>query len=364
MFDFESPQALPFLVSCWGLSVPNNESERVTLHLRPMGLLGLGGMSVVVRVQAVQLTGQPTNEYYVSSSMQEAAAATTPAAASSSGGAPRTFALKVMKRCSDLPLSHMLLDSELQTQVVSEWRALHACSNSPYIIKGHAVGWVTVSSGELRPCVLMDVAEGGSLESVVASSGALSHEQAWEVIKRMVRGLLALNKLANYVHRDLKLANILLLTPGDMTSAVLSDFGLSEHVPHPGAPCRRQVYTPGYQTPDVQPGRSHGAPVDIFLLGLLLVHMITGDLPFSYVPGNLNQQEVSRRTPQELDNPDCPYVRDRLITPAEKAFLQRTLATDPALRLTAIELICHPYTMRGPGALGDWPRGVGGQHVV
>jgi serine/threonine protein kinase len=355
MFDFASSQALPFLVSDRGLSVPNSEANRVTLHLRPMGLLGLGGMSVVVRVQAVQLTGQPTNEWYVSGSMQEAAATPTPAARSSSSGAPRTFALKVMKRVSDLPPSHMLLDSALQTQVVSEWKALHACSNSPHIIKGHAVGWVTVSSGELRPCVLMDVAEGGSLQSLVESSGALTHEQAWEVVKRMLRALLALNQLANYVHRDLKLANILLLSPGDMTSAVLADFGLSQHVPHPGAPCRRQVYTPGYQTPDVQPGRSYGAPVDIFLLGLLLVHMVTGDTPFGYIPGNLNQQEVSRRTPQELDNPDCPYVRDCLITPAEKAFLQRTLVTDPALRLTVIELISHPYTKRGPGALGDWP---------
>jgi serine/threonine protein kinase len=351
MFDFDSQQPFRFLAStATSLLVPANDADNVVLHLRPMGLLGEGGMSVVVRVQAVQLTGSLSDTFFISSSVQEAATA-----AACSKDAPRTFALKVMKRCSDLPPTQMVSDYNIEQQVRDEWRALHACRNSSFIVKGHAVGWVTLSRGDMRPCVLMDVAEGGSLQSVVDSSGALSHQQAWEVMKRIIRALWALNKMASYVHRDLKLANVLLLSPGDMTSAVLSDFGLSEHVPHPGLPSRRQVHTPGYQTPDVQPGRSHGAAVDVFLLGLLLVHMVTGDIPFSYVPGNLNQREVSRRTPQELDNPDCPYVRDRLITPAEKAFLQETFVTDPALRLTLLELLAHPYLVSGPGALGDWP---------
>lgn len=141
-----------------------------------------------------------------------------------------------------------------------------------------------------RPMIVMEYAEGGSLEGRLAGgrtpqsdsgsrSAMESLRESVEVCRQVAEGLQHAHA-HRVIHRDIKPANILLDEDGQVK---VGDFGLAKRLDEPGItqPWQRPG-TPQYMSPEQVAGVvSLDARTDVYSLGVVLYRLITGALPFS-----------------------------------------------------------------------------------
>ncbi|KAF0981502.1 hypothetical protein FDP41_012159 [Naegleria fowleri] len=120
------------------------------------------------------------------------------------------------------------------------------------------------------------------LPSLDSSLEASSHQTlptkfqvALSVATNIAKALSYIHK-NNIVHRDIKLANILIEDiHSDGLSVVLADFGLSKEIENSSR--HSKVGTLSYLSPEVLSGQEYGFRVDCFALGVVLYQILTGD---------------------------------------------------------------------------------------
>jgi serine/threonine protein kinase len=134
------------------------------------------------------------------------------------------------------------------------------------------------------------------------------------------------------VHRDLKPSNILIDARGE---PVVTDFGLARRegtgdpqLSRDGVP----LGTPAYMSPEQVAGRSDaiGAATDVFSLGVILYHLLTGQLPFRGGPSEVMVQIV-------VDEPPRPSVVRPGIDLRLEAVCLKAMQKDPAKRFASME---------------------------
>ena len=134
--------------------------------------------------------------------------------------------------------------------------------------------------GEQRPWyyLVMPYVEGGTLRDYLLKRGHFTLEEAGSFLEQIASALQHAHE-QDVVHRDVKPSNILLRLDG---YAYLGDFGLAkakqeaESLTHSGA----IVGTPEYMSPEQSNG-SCDYRGDIYSLGIILYHMLTGQVPFT-----------------------------------------------------------------------------------
>lgn len=130
------------------------------------------------------------------------------------------------------------------------------------------------------PFLVMELAGGGTL-------ARLPGPTPFSEIKRILRALLdalAHAHARGVVHRDLKPANILICSDGNLRPGLkLADFGLA-HPIETQAGSRRISGTPHFMAPEQFKGawRDYGPWTDLYALGVLAYHLVTGILPFPW----------------------------------------------------------------------------------
>jgi serine/threonine protein kinase len=128
------------------------------------------------------------------------------------------------------------------------------------------------------PYVVMALIEGSSLSAVLKQQ-ALAVPQAVQLTRKIAAALEVIHG-HGIIHRDLKPGNVLLDPAGE---PLITDFGLARSVVD-GDQLTRQgvvVGTPAYMAPE-QAGSEAGSIgiwTDLYSLGILLRHMLTGRLP-------------------------------------------------------------------------------------
>jgi serine/threonine protein kinase len=156
-----------------------------------------------------------------------------------------------------------------------------------------------------------------------------------------------------FIHRDLKLANVLVEKRGFNYFAKLADFGLARPLDAADLPSESNLAgTVFYLAPEVIAGKPAHIGSDLYALGAMLYQMITGRVPFSDF---FDYQTILT---QHLEEPVTPpsHSRDDL-PPALETIVMRLLAKDPQerfasaqavrLALEQIETPCAPGRMRG-----------------
>ena len=176
-----------------------------------------------------------------------------------------------------------------------------------------------------RPFLVMEWLEGETLASRL-SRGPLSLSRALELGHQIAEGLAALHA-DGIVHRDVKPANVLLLS-GAQLDVKLLDFGLARSVAWAETVSRGLAGTPFYMAPEQMLGEEDVRPsADVFALGCCLFECITGTRAFG---GDVTVGTVARlllgRTPRaRAHDPSVPEAVDHL--------LERMLQLEPSRRL-------------------------------
>jgi serine/threonine-protein kinase len=170
------------------------------------------------------------------------------------------------------------------------------------------------------PFLVMEYMAGGTLEGRLAEGRALSPAAVRAILDALLEGLAAVHR-RGVVHRDLKPANVFFDAAGTVK---LGDFGVA-HLADLGATLTGAMLgTMAYMAPEqVTGGRLPTAATDLYALGVLLVRMLTGALPF---PGpDFVQQHLEAQPPR-------PSELRATLGDTYDALVADLLAKDPAAR--------------------------------
>jgi serine/threonine-protein kinase len=128
------------------------------------------------------------------------------------------------------------------------------------------------------------------------------------------------------VHRDLKPDNLFLVgEPGDPWELKVLDFGVSRLVNRSHTAVGMVLGTPAYMAPEQVLGEPADARTDVYALGMVLYHALTGVLPFAGCEDTLvlaHQVGSTPLPPSELGDLD----------PRFDAVVLRAVCKDPARR--------------------------------
>jgi hypothetical protein len=134
--------------------------------------------------------------------------------------------------------------------------------------------------------------------------------------------------LAGLVHRDVKASNVILARRGGAIRPVLLDFGLVKLTDQVGpglTSSRSMLGTPAAMAPEQMRGQSVDRRTDIYALGLLSYHMLTGQPAFGGAPGVVQSYlQVHGPRPRPSSKVD--------IDPAIDEPIARALAPEPSAR--------------------------------
>ncbi|MGI8803299.1 MAG: serine/threonine-protein kinase [Solirubrobacteraceae bacterium] len=146
----------------------------------------------------------------------------------------------------------------------------------PNVIPVHAVG---EEEGILF--IAMRFVAGLDLRTLISNEGRLAPRRAAAIIEQVARALDAAHG-HGLVHRDIKPANILLSTADGRDHAYLTDFGLSRHVEASDGFTGTGAFlgTVDYVAPEQARGERVDARSDVYALGCVLFHAVTGTVPF------------------------------------------------------------------------------------
>jgi serine/threonine-protein kinase len=134
----------------------------------------------------------------------------------------------------------------------------------------------------------MDLVSGGSIAQLLGDYGNLPPQLSCTLLDQLLSGLAAVHT-EGIVHRDIKPANLLLETTGRGRPHLrLSDFGIAMKLGEPRLTATELIVgTPGYLAPEVHWGAEPEPRQDLYAVGLLAVHMLTGQ---KVDPGALHEQ--------------------------------------------------------------------------
>jgi serine/threonine protein kinase len=151
---------------------------------------------------------------------------------------------------------------------------------------------------------------GGSLSDRLSNGYPLSVQEANNILKRICAAL-AYAHTKHIIHRDIKSANILF---DEMGLAYLADFGLARTMT--ATMQMSHVGTSVYMSPEQIKGEQQDARTDIYLMGVVLFEMLTGQLPFGASPNTFLMHLQSEVPSVSKYNSGVPPACDAVIRKA------------------------------------------------
>src|SRR6516162_492419 len=219
------------------------------------------------------------------------------------------FAVKVL-------VDHLAQDPRIVARFEQEARMAATLASHPNIVPIFDIG-----SGAGLHYMIMQFIAGEDLARYLRREGRLSLPDAANVMAQAAEAL-SCAEAKRIVHRDLKLANMLLDEGGRIK---LLDFGISritdiaDGLTQPG----ESIGTPHYMSPEQIRGEACDMRSDLYSLGVVFFQLISGRLPFENESATAVQiAHLSSPAPSLLTlNPELPAECD--------AIVQKLLAKDP-----------------------------------
>ncbi len=182
----------------------------------------------------------------------------------------RTVALKLVL----LQPGHSEHNPEYLVRFEREAKAIARLSH-PHIVQVYDFGRDEAGN----PYFVMELVKGKPLSAVVKDRGPLPQAEVIELIRQAAIGLQAAHDVG-IVHRDVKPHNMLVDERGGLK---LVDFGVARvagGVSEGMTATNEALGTLHYMAPEVLSGKAVDARADIYSLGLVMFHLLTGHPPF------------------------------------------------------------------------------------
>lgn len=182
--------------------------------------------------------------------------------------------------------------------------------------------------------IVMELCEGGELFDRIVARGHYTERAAAGVTKTIVEVVQMCHK-HGVMHRDLKPENFLFANMKETSALKAIDFGLSVFF-KPGERFSEIVGSPYYMAPEVLK-RNYGQEVDVWSAGVILYILLCGVPPF--------WAETEQGVAQAIIRSVLDFKRDPWPKVSENAkdLVKKMLDPDPKKRLTAQEVLDHPW---------------------
>ncbi|XP_050223865.1 calcium-dependent protein kinase 8-like [Mercurialis annua] len=182
--------------------------------------------------------------------------------------------------------------------------------------------------------IVMELCEGGELFDRIVARGHYTERAAAAVMKTIVEVVQMCHK-HGVMHRDLKPENFLFGNKKEVAPLKTIDFGLSVFF-KPGERFNEIVGSPYYMAPEVLK-RNYGPEIDVWSAGVILYILLCGVPPF--------WAETEQGVAQAIIRSVIDFKRDPWPKVSENAkdLVKKMLNPDPKLRLTAQQVIEHPW---------------------
>jgi eukaryotic-like serine/threonine-protein kinase len=214
----------------------------------------------------------------------------------------------------------------------------------PNVVRG--LGHGTLPDG--RPYLILEYVEGPSLREVLHERGALPPAEMLTIIEPLCDALQVAHE-AGLIHRDVKASNVILARRGGAVRPVLLDFGLVKLVDEVGpglTSSRSMLGTPAAMAPEQMRGQPVDPRTDVYALGLLAYHVLTGQPAFGGAPGVVQSYlQVHGPRPRPSAKVD--------IDPAIDDPIARALAPEPGSRFATARGFAEALRAVIHGALGE-----------
>ncbi|XP_013931452.1 PREDICTED: ribosomal protein S6 kinase alpha-2 [Thamnophis sirtalis] len=188
--------------------------------------------------------------------------------------------------------------------------------------------------------LVMELMRGGELLDRILRQKCFSEREASAV-------LCTISKTVDYlhsqgvVHRDLKPSNILYVDEsGNPESIRMCDFGFAKQLRAENGLLMTPCYTANFVAPEVLKRQGYDAACDIWSLGILLYTMLAGFTPFANGPDDTPEEILARigSGKYALAGGNWDSISD-----AAKDIVSKMLHVDPHQRLTATQVLRHPW---------------------
>jgi serine/threonine-protein kinase len=256
----------------------------------------------------------------------------------------------VVYRATQLALERPVALKVIATEIAHDARfrerfkreaQLAAAIDHPNVIPVHEAG---EADGALY--LAMRYVEGTDLGALIAREGALEPARAVRIVGQVAAALTAAHA-RGLVHRDVKPANVLIASGAD-EHAYLADFGLTKRTSSAGGLTRDGMFvgTLDYCAPEQIRGEGADPRTDVYALGCVLYHCLTGRSPFD------RESDVATMYAHLNDPVPVPSAVDERIPAALDAVVATALAKRPAARYpTATDLGRAVHAAAGSGGL-------------
>ncbi|XP_020237835.1 calcium-dependent protein kinase 20 [Cajanus cajan] len=193
--------------------------------------------------------------------------------------------------------------------------------------------------------LVMELCAGGELFDRIIQRGHYTERKAAELARVIVSVVQACHSLG-VMHRDLKPENFLFINHEEESPLKTIDFGLSVFF-RPGETFTDVVGSPYYVAPEVL-RKHYGPECDVWSAGVIIYILLSGVPPF----WDETEQGIFEQVLKgELDFMSEPWPS---ISESAKDLVRRMLVRDPKKRMTAHEVLCHPWVQVG-GVAPDKP---------
>lgn len=186
--------------------------------------------------------------------------------------------------------------------------------------------------------ILMEYIDRGSLRNILDSrEQVLSEDQISCVISDLLNGLKKIHNDFHLLHRDIKAANLLLNSKGNIK---IGDFGVSRQFDRGKSTSSLTIVgTPYWMAPEVINGLSYSYSADIWSVGITAVELAEGSPPYvEYSPTKAMVEIATKGFPgYRFPNMHSPEFTD---------FVSHCVCSEPEQRWTVDQLLNHPFILR------------------